>query len=196
LESGNFNRDPIAFLFFCLPRKTLIIAISAHFPIRRDATFDKKMKKHLIVIQLVMLINLALAQSKEQDNEPAGMESVSPNIFVRDIKATIEFYKILGFKVVTAIPEGNNPIFVMMTCGTARFMFQTFKSIENTLPIISRADGASLLLYIKVKSIRSLYKKIRGSINVVQELEKTFYGTTEFSIKDNNNYMLTFAQNE
>jgi uncharacterized glyoxalase superfamily protein PhnB len=159
-------------------------------------TFDKKMKKFLIVIQLVMLINMAAAQTKVHDNEPAAMESVSPNIFVRDIKATIEFYKILGFKVVNVVPERNDPIFVMMTCGTATFMFQTFRSIENTLPIISRSDGASLLLYIKVKDIRSLYEKVRSTIPVLHELEKTFYGTTEFSIKDNNNYLLTFAQNE
>jgi uncharacterized glyoxalase superfamily protein PhnB len=154
------------------------------------------MKKYIIVIQLVMLINIAAAQTKAYDNEPAAMESISPNIFVRDIKATIEFYKILGFKVVTAVPEGNDPIFVLMTCGTATFMFQTFKSIENTLPIISRSDGASLLLYVKVKDIRSLYEKVKGKIPILRELERTFYGATEFSIKDYNNYMLTFAQNE
>ena len=154
------------------------------------------MKKYLIVIQLVILINKAEAQPNLHNNEPSAMESVSPNIFVRDIKATIDFYKILGFKVVTAVPETDDPIFVMMSCGTATFMFQTFKSIENALAVISRRDGASLLLYIKVRGIRSLYKKIKDTVPVLNELGKTFYGATEFSIKDNNNYMLTFAENE
>ena len=154
------------------------------------------MKQNLMIILMVMLINLATAQTKLTGNEPASMESVSPNIFVRDIKATIDFYKILGFKVATTVPEGNDPVFVMMTCGTATFMFQTFRSIENSLPIISRTDGASLLLYIKVKDIRSLYEKIKDRIPILHEMEKTFYGATEFSIKDNNNYMLTFAQND
>ena len=154
------------------------------------------MKQNLLVIIMVMLINLATAQTKLPGNEPPSMESVSPNIFVRDIKATIDFYKILGFKVATTVPEGNDPVFVMMTCGTATFMFQTFRSIENSLPIISRTDGASLLLYIKVKDIRSLYEKIKDRIPILHEMEKTFYGATEFSIKDNNNYMLTFAQND
>jgi uncharacterized glyoxalase superfamily protein PhnB len=173
-----------------------ILAISAHFPIRIHITFDKKMKQNLLVILMVMLISLATAQTKLAGNEPASMESVSPNIFVRDIKATIDFYKILGFKVATTVPEGNDPVFVMMTCGTATFMFQTFRSIENSLPIISRTDGASLLLYIKVKDIRSLYEKIKDRIPILHEMEKTFYGATEFSIKDNNNYLLTFAQND
>jgi hypothetical protein len=33
-------------------------------------------------------------------------------------------------------------------------------------------------------------------VNVIKELEKTFYGATEFSIEDNNGYLLTFAEDE
>lgn len=124
------------------------------------------------------------------------METVSPNIFVNDIHATVQFYEMLGFTVVTAVPEQKNPIFVMMTCGSVTFMFQTFASIENSLPAVSRSNGGSLLLYIKVKEIRTLFEKIHDKVTVLQGLEKTFYGATEFSIKDNNNYMLTFAEDE
>ncbi len=124
------------------------------------------------------------------------METISPNIYVRDLKGTVEFYKILGFAVATTVPEQGDPIFAMMTCGTATFMFQTFSSIENTLPVISRTDGGSLLLYIKVKNIRGLFEKIKDKVTILQGLEKTFYGATEFSIKDPNNYMLTFAEDE
>jgi catechol 2,3-dioxygenase-like lactoylglutathione lyase family enzyme len=153
------------------------------------------MKKYIIIIQLGMLINMAVAQTLH-NNKPGPMESILPNIFVRDIKATIQFYTDLGFKVVNAVPKRGDPIFVMMTCGTATFMFQTFKSIENTLPVVSRIDGGSLLLYIKVNDIRSLYNEFKRRVPVLHELAKTFYGTNEFSIKDNNNYMLTFAENE
>jgi uncharacterized glyoxalase superfamily protein PhnB len=33
-------------------------------------------------------------------------------------------------------------------------------------------------------------------VTVVKGLEKQFYGATEFSIKDNNGYVLTFAEDE
>ena len=124
------------------------------------------------------------------------MESVSPNIFVRDIQQTILFYKFLGFEIVTAVPDAENPIFVWMKCGSANFMFQTFNSIEGTLPSVNRTDGGSLLLYINIKGIRSFYERIKNTVTVLQELNKTFYGATEFSILDNNNYMLTFAEDE
>ena len=39
-------------------------------------------------------------------------------------------------------------------------------------------------------------KRIKNQVTVLQGLEKTFYGATEFSILDNNHYMLTFAEDE
>ncbi len=124
------------------------------------------------------------------------MESVSPNLYVHDLHATIAFYKILGFEVATLVPDNDDPLFALMVNGSATFMFQTFASIENTLPIVSRQNGGSLLLYIKLKNVRQFYEKIKDKVTVLQGLETTFYGATEFSIQDNNNFMLTFAEDE
>ena len=124
------------------------------------------------------------------------MDKVSPNIFVTDIKKTINFYKQLGFNVVTTVPEQGDIIFAMMTCGNVTFMFQTFESLGNDLPVISRQNGGSLLLYIQTTEIRKFFDQVKDKVNVVKGLEKTFYGATEFSIKDNNGYVLTFAEDE
>jgi uncharacterized glyoxalase superfamily protein PhnB len=124
------------------------------------------------------------------------MESIAPNIYVHSIKETVDFYRQLGFGIVTTVPENGDPIFVMMQSGSVTFMFQTFESIKNTLPMVSRTDGGSLLLYIKLKNIRAFFEKVKDKVTVVHGLEKTFYGATEFSIKDNNSYLLTFAEDE
>jgi catechol 2,3-dioxygenase-like lactoylglutathione lyase family enzyme len=127
---------------------------------------------------------------------PLLMQKVSPNIYVTDIHETIDFYRKLGFELTTQVGEGQDMIFALMSCGKVTFMFQTFKSIENTLPHISRTDGGSLLLYIDVNGIQDLYERVRSRVPVLHGLGKTFYGTTEFSIEDNNHYMITFAENE
>ncbi|MFN8256133.1 MAG: VOC family protein [Bacteroidales bacterium] len=124
------------------------------------------------------------------------MKSVSPNIFVKDISATIEFYRQLGFNIVTTVPEEGDLVFAMMACGNVIFMFQTFKSLGDDLPMISRKDGGSLLLYIQIEGIRNFFAKIKDRVKIVKGLEKTFYGATEFSIEDNNGYLLTFAEDE
>jgi uncharacterized glyoxalase superfamily protein PhnB len=125
------------------------------------------------------------------------METVSPNIFVKDIDATVAFYSLLGFTVTDAVtlPSGEK-VFVLMTNGAVTFMFQTFSSIDGTLPTVSRTNGGSLLLYVKMKGIRSFFEKIKDQVPVLTSLEKTFYGTTEFSICDYNNFLLTFAEDE
>lgn len=124
------------------------------------------------------------------------MLSVSPNIFVKDIKKSIEFYKILGFNTIAKVPEEGDPIWIMMSAGNITFMFQTFESLGNELPQISRNNGGSLLLYIQITGIRQFFDQIKDKVTIVKQLEKTFYGATEFSIEDNNGYILTFAEDE
>ena len=125
------------------------------------------------------------------------MDSLSPNIFVNDINATIAFYQQLGFKLIVTVPEtGTDLVWAMMVNGGVTIMFQTYTSLGNDLPDISRQDGGSLLLYIKLKNIRAFFEEIKDKVTILHGLQKTFYGATEFSIKDINNYVLTFAEDE
>jgi uncharacterized glyoxalase superfamily protein PhnB len=124
------------------------------------------------------------------------MESISPNIFVKNIDETIKFYEQLEFKLSMKVPDEGNLVWAMMTNGNVSFMFQTFESLGNDLPEILRQDGGSLLLYIQIKEIRQYHDRLKDKVNILKELEKTFYGATEFSIQDINGYILTFAENE
>lgn len=126
-----------------------------------------------------------------------NMESITPNIFTHDMKATVAFYKQLGFNITMQVPdEGDELVWANLSNGGVSLMFQTFESLGEHLPEISRTNGGSLLLYIKLKGIRGFFEQIKDLVTVVQGLETTFYGATEFSIKDNNGYVLTFAEHE
>ena len=125
------------------------------------------------------------------------MESLAPNIFVNDMKATLAFYKVLGFNVTMSVPEdGDDLVWVMLVNGGVTLMVQTFESLGDDLPDVSRSKGGSLLLYITLKNIRQFFEDIKDKVNVLKALETTFYGATEFSVKDNNGYVLTFAEHE
>lgn len=125
------------------------------------------------------------------------MESISPNIFVDNMTETIAFYKSIGFQLAMTVPDsGEDFVWVMMMNGNVTFMFQTFASLGEDLPEISRNNGASQLFYIKLKQIREYFDLIKDKVKVLKGLEATFYGATEFSILDNNNYVLTFAEDE
>ena len=122
------------------------------------------------------------------------MESIAPNIFVSDIQETISFYKKIGFQVRMKNPDTDEPEFVLLTCGKVTVMFQTFESLGDQLPVIKKEKGSSLLLYIHVNNIQDFHKEIKDVVPIYKELEETFYGSSEFSIIDNNYYLLTFAE--
>ncbi len=125
------------------------------------------------------------------------MDSLSPNIFVENMNETINFYKTLGFEIKMSVPEtGDDLVWAMMGNGAVTIMFQTFDSLNDSLPQISRTNGGSLLFYINLKNIRGFFEQIKDRVTILSGLEKTFYGATEFSILDNNNYVLTFAEHE
>ena len=125
------------------------------------------------------------------------MESLAPNIFVSNMPETIAFYKMLGFNVTMSVPEnGDDLVWAMMVNGSVTIMFQTYESLGESLPEIQRKDGGSLLLYINLKNIRQFFESVKDKVKVLSGLDVTFYGATEFSILDNNNYVLTFAEHE
>jgi len=122
------------------------------------------------------------------------MESLSPNIYVKDVKKTMDFYLKLGFNPVMTVPEGaEEPVWAMMQNGNVTMMFESVQSIEGRLPEISRQPGGSLILYIKVQDVNALFESVKDQVTVLQDPHKTFYGATEFMIQDCNGFVLTFA---
>jgi len=125
------------------------------------------------------------------------MKTLSPNIFVSNMNETITFYKLLGFTIQMSVPEtGDGLVWAMMSNGGVTIMFQTVESLGTDLPEISRQNGGSLLLYIDLKNIREFFNRVSSQVKILKGLETTFYGATEFSISDNNGYVLTFAEHE
>lgn len=124
------------------------------------------------------------------------MESLSPNLFVKDMQQTISFYNLLGFETAMTVPEQQPFDWAMMTKGKVTFMFQSFESLGDEIPEIKRQEGGPLLFYIQLKNIRDFHDQLVGKVTILKGLEKTFYGATEFSIVDNNGFVLTFAEDE
>lgn len=125
------------------------------------------------------------------------MQSITPNLFVRDIHQSIAFYEKLGFSKMMTVPEEAPYNWAMLGSGQATIMLQTLESLGKELPEIQRdKTGGSLLLYIKRDEVTQYYETLKGKVTVLKGLEKTFYGATEFTIIDSDGYVLTFAADE
>ncbi len=123
------------------------------------------------------------------------MESLSPNLMVENVNQTVVFYEeVLGFQLVGCVPEEGVFNWAMMSNGNAVVMFQTRESLTEELQYFeNKPIGGTFTLYIKLKNIEDYFSKIKDKVQVLKHLDKTFYGSTEFSIADINGYVLTFA---
>ena len=123
------------------------------------------------------------------------MKSITPNIFVRDMARTLEWYRQLNFEIISQVPEkGKDLIWALITNDGVSLMLQTFDSLALELPMVSRSDGGSLILYITVADVQQLFDNLPEEIHTLGTPEISFYGAKEFSVVDPNNYVLTFAQ--
>lgn len=135
------------------------------------------------------------------------MNKLNPNLMVKDVKETVEFYTDkLGFKLVMAVPETQdgilneitediNVVYALVKNGDAEIMFQAEKSFKEDVPALAGVSlGASCTFYFELENLEDFYNKIKDKVEVVKELFTTWYGMKEFYIRDNNGYILTFAE--
>lgn len=123
------------------------------------------------------------------------MKKLTPNLMVDNVNTTVEFYmKNLGFELVVTVPETGQFNWVMMKSGNIEIMFQAAASLGSDLPDMKgRKVGGTFLLYIDVQDIKKLRSSLKSDVSIIKDLQKTFYGTEEFTIRDINGYYLTFA---
>ena len=135
------------------------------------------------------------------------MKKLNPNLMVKDVKETVEFYKNnLGFELVMAVPENQDGIlneipedkkvvYALVKNGNVEIMFQAEKSFKEDVSALKKSNiGASCTFYIELENLEDFYRNIKDKVDVVKELFTTWYGMKEFYIRDNNGYILTFAE--
>jgi hypothetical protein len=68
------------------------------------------MKKFILILACLPAGYLSAEAQTPSTSNAITMEKVSPNIYVRNIKQTVAFYKQLGFDVLTTVPDKGDPV--------------------------------------------------------------------------------------
>ena len=124
------------------------------------------------------------------------MKSISPNLMVYNVDDTVEYYKsYFNFEQVAFLPETGDLQWAMLKNGEVTIMLQDIDSIRNDIPFFEDIEpGGGFTLFIIVEDVTALYENVRDNVEVISELTQTFYGMNEFTIRDLNGYLLTFAE--
>lgn len=135
------------------------------------------------------------------------LKKLTPNFAVEDIKKTVEFYQnVLGFKLESAVAEDRsgleteiNPakeyLYAMMSKDGVEVMFQRIDNMAQDIPSFKDAEvGASVSFYMESEDVDAVSEELKEKVEIVKEIETTWYGMRELYVKDCNGYVLCFAQ--
>ncbi len=113
---------------------------------------------------------------------------VVPMIHVPDVRATVDWYESIGFKVVATYGnEGDGLSFAIVSFEKAEVMF-------NQDGETSAKHRREVDLYVYTDDVDDVYERLKDRVDVVKGPHNTFYGAREVIIRDLNRFWITFGQ--
>jgi lactoylglutathione lyase len=130
------------------------------------------------------------------------LTDVVPNLIVADIDRSTAFYRdVLGFSVVTTVPDQAPFVFVwLQRDDVSVFLNAQAAALEDLPHLDAQRIGGTATLYVTIDGtapddgIDALHSAIAGQCPVVLPLKTQFYGMREFAVADPDGYTLVFAQ--
>lgn len=114
------------------------------------------------------------------------MRSLIPEVAVRDVEATAEFYgKVLGFQTLRIIGTGSGgDITAWLRRGEVEIIFRSGDAPERK----------GVVFHFYVNDIHALYERVSEHGIIEQDLQTSLFGAREFSIVDIDDRVLHFIE--
>lgn len=124
-------------------------------------------------------------------------QKLTPNLVVRDVAASMEFYRtVLGFQPAITVPEHPPYVFGSVSNGSVEIFFNDQKAVaEDYPPLGAKPIGGALTLFIEVEGIEDILASVtKSKAKVVMPLKTQFYGMREFAFEDPEGWIVTIAE--
>lgn len=135
-------------------------------------------------------------QHADSSSAAPRLKQLTPVIIVEAVEPCVPFWvDRLGFAVDAEVPGPNGAIqFAILSRDGIEVMYQTRASVIADLPD-SAADliGHSVGLFITVEDLDAVERAMDGA-PVVKARHQTFYGSTEFYVREPGGNTVGFAQ--
>jgi catechol 2,3-dioxygenase-like lactoylglutathione lyase family enzyme len=115
-------------------------------------------------------------------------KNVVPMIHVPDVRATVEWYESIGFRIVATYGNEDDGLsFAIVSFGKGEVMF-------NEGGKASSNHRREVDLYVYTDDVDAVYERLKDRVDVVEGPHNTFYGAREVIIRDLNRFWITFGQ--
>ena len=141
---------------------------------------------------LLILISAAVLAAQERKN--MTIKRLTPNLYSDNVAACVKFWvERLHFEKTVEVPEPGGIAFAALQKGNIEVMYGSYGSLERE-PLVSGAfQRGTGFLFIEVDDLDAVLAAMKD-VPKVAEVHKTFYGATEFTVKDPAGHLITFAQ--
>ena len=133
--------------------------------------------------------------------------SVTPNLIVRDIAASIAFYRdVLGFEIKQTVPDSSRRspgaaadaeplVFVWLERDGVPVFLNDIKAAEHDYPDAAKLpQGGSVAMFFVITAVDAYHAAVSPRCTVVMPLKTQFYGMREFAVTDPDGHLITFAE--
>lgn len=123
-------------------------------------------------------------------------KSLTPNLMVEDVDATIAWYaKVFDAEVTSSVPytaDDSKLQWASIKVGEVELMFQLRASLGHDITSLADAPiASSATLYINVADLDACYARVKEhNATILVDMQTTFYGSREVTIADCNGYIL------
>ena len=123
-----------------------------------------------------------------------------PELCCKNLKKTLDFYKLLGFKVEYEREENR---FAFISIDSAQFMFQELKEDDKwSVGELTYPFGNGINFQIEVDNVDEIYNRLKeNNIEILFDMEENWYrmddkllGNKEFLVQDPDGYLLRFSE--
>jgi catechol 2,3-dioxygenase-like lactoylglutathione lyase family enzyme len=122
--------------------------------------------------------------------------SVTPNLIVRDMAASLAFYRdVLGFAIKESVPPDAPYVFLMLERDGVMVLLNDIKAVEHEYAgVAGLPQGGTAALFFIVDGVDALHAEVASQARTIMPLKTQFYGMREFAIADPDGHIITFAE--
>jgi catechol 2,3-dioxygenase-like lactoylglutathione lyase family enzyme len=122
--------------------------------------------------------------------------SITPNLIVRDVKKSTEFYRdVLGFTMGETVPDKEPFVFVWMKRDDVSVFLNDIKAVAHEYAGVDKMPpGGTATMFFIISDVDGYHATVAPKANVIMPLKTQFYGMREFAITDPDGHIITFAE--
>jgi uncharacterized glyoxalase superfamily protein PhnB len=121
------------------------------------------------------------------------VNKLTPNLYTDDVESCVKFWvERMNFVKTVSVPDEGKLVFAALQAGNIELMYGTWESLEQDAAVSASIQKGTSFLFIEVDDLDAVLKTMDG-VPLILPVHETFYGSTEFSVKDPAGHLITFA---